>query len=149
VFACGNPSRGDDALGPALLERLARSQAEGQLAACDLLTDFQLQVEHALDLVGRELVVFVDASLSGPEPFAFTLIRPEPVLTYSTHAMTPGAVLRTFARLAPQVAQGPCPTAWLLAIRGYRFELGETLSAAAQTNLDASTAFLEGYLNGR
>jgi hydrogenase maturation protease len=149
VFACGNPSRGDDALGPALLERLAWSQAEGQLADCDLLTDFQLQVEHALDLVGRELVVFVDASLSGPEPFAFTLIRPEPVLTYSTHAMTPGAVLRTFAQLAPQIAPGPCPTAWLLAIRGYRFELGEALSAAAQANLDASGAFLDAYLRDR
>ena len=149
MFACGNPSRGDDALGPALLERLARSQAEGQLADCDLLTDFQLQVEHALDLVGREFVVFVDASVSGPEPFAFTLITPEPVVTYSTHVMTPGAVLRTYAQLAPQVARGPCPTAWLLAIRGYRFELGEALSAAAQANLDASGAFLEAYLRDR
>lgn len=149
MFACGNPSRGDDALGPALLERLARRQAQGGLPDCDLLTDFQLQVEHALDLVGRELVVFVDASLSGPEPYAFTPVTPEPVLTYSTHQMTPGAVLCTYAQLSLQIAPGPCPTAWLLAIRGYRFGLGEDLSAAAQVNLDASGAFLEDYLNDR
>jgi hydrogenase maturation protease len=149
VFACGNPSRGDDALGPALLERLARRQAQGNLADCDLLTDFQLQVEHALDLVGRELVIFVDASLSGHEPYAFTPVTPEPALTYSTHEMTPGAVLHTYARLAPQIAPGPCPKAWLLAIRGYRFELGEGLSAAALTNLDAAAAFLDAYLSDR
>ncbi len=50
VFACGNPSRGDDALGPELLRVLEQSCASGELSGIELLTDFQLQVEHALDL---------------------------------------------------------------------------------------------------
>lgn len=130
-----------------MLERLARSQVQGRLADCELLTDFQLQVEHALDLVGRKVVVFVDASLAGPEPYAFTPVTPEPALTYSTHAMSPGAVLRVYAEVGPQIAQVSAPTAWLLAVRGYRFELGEALSSGARANLDAAAAFLDAYLN--
>jgi len=140
IFACGNPSRGDDALGPALLERLAQRQAEGGLTNCDLLTDFQLQVEHALDLVGREQVIFVDAAASGPEPCALTPVLPEPTLTYSTHAMSPGGVLRVLTQIYP----GPLPPVWLLAIRGYVFDLGQPLSRQAQANLDAACALIEG-----
>ncbi|MDP2785684.1 MAG: Ni/Fe hydrogenase, partial [Sulfurimicrobium sp.] len=60
VFGYGNPSRGDDALGPLLLEQLAALN----LPHVELLTDFQLQVEHAVDLQGRERVLFIDASVS-------------------------------------------------------------------------------------
>jgi len=142
VFACGNPSRGDDALGPALLERLAARQAEGRFVDCDLLTDFQLQVEHALDLIGRREVIFVDAAASGPEPCAFTPVVPEPALTYTTHAMSPGGVLRVLAQIHPD----PPPPAWLLAIRGYAFDLGQPLSPGALANLDAALTMLETHL---
>ena len=48
VFAWGNPSRGDDALGPALVERLeAARPAHPEWGELALLTDFQLQPEHA------------------------------------------------------------------------------------------------------
>ena len=134
VFAYGNPSRGDDALGPLLIERLAEWQRAGELQQVDLLTDFQLQVEHALDLQGRVLVVFVDAAASGPEPFSFQRVRPEKDVGYTTHAMAPGAVLRVFE----QVTRKDAPPAWLLAIRGYAFDLGSPLSAAAAANLSQS-----------
>ena len=64
VLAVGNPSRGDDALGPLLLERL---QADGWDAGgqVELLCDFQLQVEHTLDLQGRSAVLLVDAARPG------------------------------------------------------------------------------------
>jgi hypothetical protein len=50
VLAVGNPSRGDDALGPALLDALAALAAQGadRLGDIELLSDFQLQIEHAL-----------------------------------------------------------------------------------------------------
>ena len=134
VFAYGNPSRGDDALGPLLIKRLAERQRVGELLQVDLLTDFQLQVEHALDLQGRELVVFVDAAASGTEPFSFQPVRPEPDVGYTTHAMAPGAVLRVLE----QVTREDAPPAWLLAIRGYAFDLGCPVSAAAAANLSQS-----------
>ncbi|MDP3326412.1 MAG: Ni/Fe hydrogenase, partial [Hydrogenophaga sp.] len=62
VFGWGNPSRGDDALGPLLVEQLA-GLAQMSSGRLECLTDFQLQVEHALDLRGRERVLFVDAAI--------------------------------------------------------------------------------------
>ena len=74
VLAWGNPSRGDDALGPLLAERLlAHAGAPSLVGRVEVLTDFQLQVEHALDLVGRERILFVDAALDLAEPFT---VRP-------------------------------------------------------------------------
>lgn len=139
ILACGNPSRGDDALGPALIERLALHGAIG----ADLLWDFQLQIEHALDLEGRTRVVFVDAAASGAEPFAFNAVESEQAVTVTTHAMSPGALLRVY----DQVARVPAPACWLLAIRGYHFQLGDGLSARAGTNLAAAEVFLTRWLS--
>ena len=51
VLASGNRSRGDDAVGPLLLERLAAwLAAEGRSGEFELFDDYQLQIEHALDL---------------------------------------------------------------------------------------------------
>ncbi|MBL8482901.1 MAG: Ni/Fe hydrogenase, partial [Rhodocyclaceae bacterium] len=44
MFAWGNPGRGDDALGPLFAERIEALDLPG----VECLTDFQLQVEHAL-----------------------------------------------------------------------------------------------------
>ena len=145
IVAVGNPSRGDDALGPALLER-AEVALAGEIAAgrVELLTDFQLQIEHALDLVGRERVIFVDASVSAPAPFEWTeLAAGEGVAASITHAMTPAAVLDTYRKVV-----GAPPPAAQLAIRGERFELGEDLSDAARANLDAALSSLVARARG-
>ena len=64
VIGIGNPSRGDDAIGPLAVERLEALALPG----VELLTDFQLQVEHALDLIGRRdlshLKILFDAGKS-------------------------------------------------------------------------------------
>lgn len=140
LFACGNPSRGDDALGPMLASQL--ETAERHRGLLEVLTDFQFQVEHALDLAGRELVIFADASLSAQPPYEFMPITAEADATYTTHSMSPAAVLDVYRR----VQQAPLPDCYLLSIRGYDFELGQPLSHHAQSNLQAAVAFLDQYL---
>jgi len=142
VFGYGNPSRGDDALGPLLIERLEVRQRAGELQQVELLTDFQLQVEHALDLAGRELAVFVDAAASGDEPFSFSRAAPEKDASYTTHAMSAGAVLRVYENTTGEI---PPPT-WLVAVRGYAFDLGAPLSLRARSNLDSAEAQLLEFL---
>lgn len=138
VLAVGNPSRGDDALGTCLLEQAERElQAEVQAGHVEFLTDFQLQIEHALDLRGRRLVVFADASLSDESPFGFRRLHPERDQSYSSHALSAEAVLDTYRGLF-----GPPPPAWMLGIRGESFELFEDLSALARQNLQAALRFL-------
>jgi hydrogenase maturation protease len=104
----------------------------------DLLTDYQLQIEHALDLQGREQVVFVDADVSLEVPFAYTAVSAEMDASYSTHAMTPGAVLQVVRQIG-----GRQPfSCFLLAIRGYRFSLGTRFSEQAEANLERAERFL-------
>lgn len=133
VFGWGNPSRGDDALGPLFVERFE----ELNLPDVECLTDFQLQVEHALDLAGRKQILFVDASIDVAAPFAVTPIGPLKDASFSTHAMSPQAVLEVYRELTEEEP----PPAGLLAIRGERFELGEPLSEAAADHLDAAVAW--------
>lgn len=144
ILAVGNPSRGDDALGPLLLDRLAALREQGgDWDNIELLTDFQLQIEHAVDLENRLLVLFVDASVSCPPPYQFTRLQAVRDTSYTTHALTPAAVLHVYE----EINRTPAPPAFLLAIRGHSFELGESLTLAATENLQLTLKFLQHLLN--
>ena len=143
VFGWGNPSRGDDALGPLFVEHfrnLASRHPEWGEVEC--LTDFQLQVEHALDLQGRRRVLFVDASRDAESPCTLSPIAAARDASFTTHAMSPQAVLKVFV----EIDDGEPPPCWLLAIRAERFELGESLSAAALANLGAALEAAAGWI---
>lgn len=140
VFGWGNPSRGDDALGPLFIDRIAALE----LPDVECLTDFQLQVEHALDLEGRKRILFVDASLHAPAPFSVKRLEAARDASFTTHAMTPEAVMHVYAELHDE-APPPCT---LLAIRGEGFELGEKISPAAADHLDAALAWARTWLAG-
>ena len=137
VLGVGNPSRGDDALGSLFVERASELlSAEVDAGLVEFLTDFQLQVEHSLDLAGRERVVFVDASVKADAPYEYRRVEPRRDESFSSHAMSPAAVLDTHRTIV-----GEPPPAWVLAIRGESFELGDGLSPAAAHNLDAALRF--------
>ena len=143
ILACGNPSRGDDALGPRLLELLETDRDAGRIPArFETLTDYQLQIEHALDLEGRSLVLFVDAAVSCTPPFEFTVLQPAQDRSYSSHALSPAAVLAVYAQITSTVP----PPAFQLAIPGLQFELGEGLSPMAESHLEAAHGFVFGLL---
>jgi hydrogenase maturation protease len=138
IFGWGNPSRGDDALGPLFVERIA---ALG-LPRIECLTDFQLQVEHALDLCNREHILFVDASVGCAAPFEVSLPVPARDASFTTHAMTPGAVMQVYKDMFGEEPP-PCT---LLALRGERFELGEPPSPAAHEALAAAMDWTRDWL---
>lgn len=132
IFAIGNESRGDDALAPLLVRGLeSRVETVGQI---ELIEDYQLQVEHVTDLLERRAVLFIDADVSCTEPFHFSAISAEKDHSYTSHVMTPFALLHTYR----QVYGADAPPAYLLRIRGYDFELGNPLSGQAMSNLDAA-----------
>lgn len=142
VFGIGNPSRGDDAIGPLMIERLEHEQSAGRLPGVDLLSDFQLQPEHALDLRGRERVLFVDASMRGTEPYRLLTLCAQASATpstipSSTHSTSPEGLLLVYRQL-----DGEPPPATLMAVRGYRFALGAEPCVGARANLDAALAAL-------
>ena len=138
VLAVGNPSRGDDALGPELAARLEAAALPG----VEVITEFQLQVENALDLEGRERAVFVDAGTGTPGPFELRRATAAADFLHTSHAISPEAVLATYSRVTGKEP----PEAWVLCVRGESFELGEGLSAAAAGNLEAAWERLETLL---
>ena len=138
VFGWGNRSRGDDALGPLCVERL-RALSAGS-GGVEFLDDYQLMVEHVLDLHGRRRVLFVDASLGCAPPFETLALRAAADGSISSHSLSPQALLQVYRELHDE-APPPCT---LLAIRGLRFELGEPLSAAAALHLEQGFAFCRG-----
>lgn len=144
LFAYGNPSRGDDALAPELLRLFAESEYYDQ-EKITLLTDFQLQIEHALDLEKTEIALFIDASVACESAFCFEQLQAEQDVTYTTHALHPKSILYVYN----QITHRSPPPSFLLTIRGYEFELGEPLSIKASQNLAEAFTFLTQWTQER
>ena len=140
VIAVGNPSRGDDAAGPLLADRLASwlndpSHGDRSTGAhtITVLCDQQLMVEHAYDLRDRDRVLFIDAAAKQGEPVQWQRVELSasgPAI--SSHQCTPSQLLH----LCAHTLQIPPPQAWLLSLRGEGFELGAPLSATMHVAMD-------------
>lgn len=139
VLAWGNESRGDDGVGPYIASRL-RDLGRNDI---EITEDFQLQIEHVMDLRGSAPVLFVDAGV-GIEP-GFRLEKLVPLLdsSISTHAVSPQGLLGLFEQTLSEEA----PDAYLLQIHGADFELGTELSEATRGYADSAWQFLESLLN--
>ena len=129
VLGYGNPARGDDGLGPAMIALLDR-------AAFDRLetrVDYQLCVEDARDIGSFEHVIFVDASPSIAPPYhLYPLEDSAQPMTLDTHSVSPEAMM-----FLARTLFGATTAASVLAIRGYDFEpFVESLSSAAEANLE-------------
>lgn len=133
VIAVGNPSRGDDAAGPLLADRLA-SWLSNEARTPDgsvphdvaVMCDQQLMVEHAYDLRDRDRVLFIDAATKQGEPVQWRPIEASANgPSISSHQCTPSQLLH----LCAHTLQIPPPPAWLLSLRGESFELGTPVSA--------------------
>lgn len=140
VIAIGNPSRGDDALGPILAQRLEQWLEEEGRDDVEVIEDFQLQIEHALDLKGREQVIFIDAGTgSTPAPFSLEPAVAVADFGHTTHAIPPSAVLHVYRQTLDEAP----PPAWVMCIRGESFELGADLSDAAKERLELALGALK------
>ncbi len=140
LIAIGTDARGDDALAPLLLRELeAGSKDAAWEEGVELLEDYQLQVEHVTDLIGRGAVLFIDADVSCADPYDFSELRAEQDGSYTSHAMNPGSLLHAYRRVYGVDA----PPAFLLRIRGHDFNLGEPLSRPAAANLGEAVRLAE------
>lgn len=140
LLCFGNPSRLDDALGARFANELERQNLPG----VTVQVDYQLTLEDALLVAEHDLIVFVDASVDGREPFFFVPIRARVDLSFTTHSVTPECLLG----LAQELFDAHVG-AYKLGIRGYVFDgFGEALSAPANRNLNEAVQFLLSLLSG-
>ncbi len=135
LIGYGNPGRLDDGLGPALAEAIEAMDLPGVTVDAD----YQLTVEDAAEAARHDAIIFADADVAGPEPFAMRRLTAGPTqVSFSTHSVQPEAVVGLARDLF-----GHEPQAWVLGIRGYEFnEFGQRLSEAARSNLAEAVAWL-------
>lgn len=137
VLGYGNPGRQDDGLGPAVA------------AGIDLLgwpnitayDNYQLNIEDALEVADHDVVWFVDAAKDGPSPYRVCDLSPAGSIEFTSHIVRPEVILA----IARQY-YGKSPRAFLLAVRGYRFEFVEELTPGAADNLCEALAMLTGEI---
>lgn len=138
VYGIGNVGRQDDGVGPMLVERLA---AAGAVEGITLESGYQLAPEDALLLAAHDCVLFVDATTAlasdTAAPYSCEPVVSESEFSFSSHALSPGALLTLCRRL-----YGRAPRAFALAIPAYAFDVNAALSPRAAANLDAAFADL-------
>jgi hydrogenase maturation protease len=136
IIGYGNPLRGDDGAGPMAAGLLA---ADAECGA-EVLSRHQLTPELSEYLCGRALVIFVDAAttVAAGEVVITPLAQAEAAKTAPpglTHHVDAGALLLMAARL-----YDARPQAFLVAVGGASFELGEGLSPAVDAAVPVAAA---------
>jgi hydrogenase maturation protease len=148
IFGIGNPGRGDDGLGPELIERLRRdpqthAEFPGTSACvCEFEFRYQLNIEDAFAIKDHHLVIFADAATTGDVEAALTEAFPSDVIAFTTHRMSPAAVLALCHEL-----YGRTPKAYILSIRGHQWDIREGLSSRAEANLNQALDIVRKFLD--
>jgi hydrogenase maturation protease len=126
VIGYGNPLRGDDALGPYLVEKIAGLQ----LPMVHTKAVHQLLPELAAEIANHTHVILIDAH-DGPLPGGVVITSLEPSQTSVSfcHRVDAEDLLGLSRTL-----YGRKPTAQLLKVAGENFELREGLSEVAKRN---------------
>ncbi len=136
VLGIGNAGRRDDGLGWRFVDWMERERPGCRAELC---RRYQLLLEDADLVAGFRRVLFVDAVDSDAVArYRLTPVRPRLDLSFTSHALSIPALLATC-----RTCFGRLPESHLLAIRGYRWSLGEGLSGRARANLRHACEALE------
>ena len=143
IVAQGNDMRGDDALGPLLIDRL---QQRSMLAKdIDQQWDFQFCPEHALRFPDYDCILLVDASTAIDKPFCLSRVLPDEKKASISHSLSPSELSSVYIKHVAKKGS-PGPLIWQLEIKAYQFELGTGLSLQAKRNLESAWDYLYAIL---
>jgi len=134
ILAWGNLSRGDDAAGPLLAEKIQDLNHDQLL----LVEDLQLNIEHIMDLHPQIPVLFIDASCKVEQGFLLEKLSSKADNSISTHSVSPTALLHLFEKTMGETA----PQAYMLHISGNEFELDQPVSEHTQSAINLAWEYL-------
>ena len=138
IYGYGNPGRQDDGLGNAFVQRLEEWVNQKQIPGFEFDSNYQLNIEDAANIADKDMVIFVDASEEDIEDFILTPIDETAQVTFTTHAASPGYIVKLCRELYDHV-----PDSYLLHIKGYEWEFREGLSEQAKLNLEKALESLQ------
>ncbi len=127
IIGIGNNTRQDDGVGWLFLDLLEREGFNSH----NLIYKYQLMVEDAELISAFNTVIFVDACKSELENgFLLERIYPSEEVSFSTHSVPPNQILNLCETIYAKI-----PTAYLIKVQGYEWNIGVGLSKQAKTNL--------------
>ena len=141
IYGYGNPGREDDGLGAELVRRLEEWAKQSDFRGIEFDTNYQLNIEDAEAIAGKDIVIFADASTEAIDDYLFTEVTAETEVSFTTHAASPGYIVKLCHDLFEK-----CPKVYLLHIKGYQWEFREGLSEKAEENLQKALSFMKKYL---
>lgn len=136
VYGIGNSGRQDDGLAWLFIDHLL---SQDSFKGISFEKNYQLNIEDAALIAKYDTVVFVDAcSERNVKTFSYNKITPHPTTSFSSHELSCESVLALCHEMYNNEVE-----AYLLAIKGYEWELIDKLTAKAQDNLEKALAFFK------
>ena len=138
LYGYGNPGRQDDGVGNVFVDYMEEWIKKQGLEGFSFDSNYQLNIEDALEISTQDVVIFTDASIEEIEDFCVSKVDANTKVTFTTHAASPGYVVDLCKKMYKKA-----PPTYLLHIKGYEWELGEGLTERAQKNLDKAIKYFE------
>lgn len=142
VYGYGNPGRQDDGLGISVAEKMEHWAKNKHVKNVKIDTNYQLNIEDAINISENEIVFFVDASKEELKNFTITKVEPCDKPNFTMHAVSPEYVLNICKEM-----YGKIPETYLIHIKGYEWNFLEEMTHEAKQNLKDSFDFLVKYIS--
>jgi hydrogenase maturation protease len=142
LYGYGNPGRQDDGLGNAFINDIEEWVKKQGLEGFSFDSNYQLNIEDALEISNYDLVIFVDASVEEIEDFCISKVDASTKVTFTTHAASPGYVVGLCKKM-----YNKAPVTLLLHIKGYEWKLDEGLTEKAKQNLEKAIIYFKEKLS--
>lgn len=135
IYGIGNVGRQDDGLGWAFIDWL---EAEALCTRAEILRHYQLHLEDAELISHKKSVLFVDATKDASvKSFGLERVEPRMDFSFTSHAISVPAIMATCQQCFQRL-----PEVYVLAIRGYEWDLKMGLTQNAKQNLSDATTYL-------
>jgi hydrogenase maturation protease len=141
IYGYGNPGRQDDGLGIFLSERIDNWIKQENIQSVKVDYNYQLNIEDAVEIAGKDMVIFVDASKEKISDYSFTRVKPSDRLQFTTHTVSPSYLLNLC-----EVFYNKKPDVYLLHIKGYKWDFMENITEEAINNLKKAYDFLTEFI---
>lgn len=134
IYGIGNVGRQDDGLGWAFIDWL---ENESLCLQAEMVRNYQLFLEDADLISSKERVLFVDATQdTSVEAFSLTYESAAMDFSFTSHAISIPVVMAVCQQCFETL-----PEVYVLAIKGYEWELQEGLTLRAMQNMQSTITY--------
>lgn len=139
IYGYGNPGLQDDGAGNELVSRLEKWVTGHHLYDIEFDSNYQLNIEDAYAMTGKDIVVFIDATVNESiEDMSVTRVEPSSKVEFTMHSVSPSFVLDLCQKIYNEH-----PATYLVHIRGFGWEFLEEMTPGVVKNLDKALDFFK------